>query len=123
MDAKALKHQLAAAGARLNALQARKLAGVVDHYRALILQAIGQNWYVPGMADKTLTAELLIRLAPGGTVLDVEISKSSGDEALDRSARVAVLRSSPLPVPSKPAEFEPFRQFVLKVRPEDVVAA
>jgi colicin import membrane protein len=37
---------------------------------------------------------------------------------LDRSARAAVFKASPLPVPKEPDAFEAFRQFILKVKPE-----
>ncbi len=97
--------------------------GVVDKYKALILQTISQHWLIPSNVDKKRTAELLIRVAPGGVVLDVQLAKSSGDDALDRSARAAVLKSSPLPVPPNSDDFEPFRQFVLKVKPENVLAS
>lgn len=95
--------------------------GVIDKYKALILQAISQQWVVPSHADKHLSCELLIRLAPGGLVLEVQIIKSSGDILLDRSARAAVFKASPLPVPDDIYSFEPFRQFVLKVKPENIL--
>jgi len=120
LAAKSLVQQMQQEQNRVTALHERKLQGIVDHYRALILQVISQNWRVPGIPDKNLSAELLIHLAPGGTVLDVQIAKSSGDAGLDHSAQTAVFRSSPLPVPTHPDEFEPFRQFILKVRPEDI---
>ncbi len=101
----------------------QKMKGEVDKYKALISQAISQNWIIPGSVDKRLSAQLLIRVAPGGVVLDVQIVKSSGDENLDRSARAAVFKSSPLPVPTNTDEFEPFRQFVLKVKPENVLTS
>jgi colicin import membrane protein len=60
-------------------------------------------------------------LAPGGVVLDVQVTRSSGDVSLDRSARDAVFKASPLPVPENASEFNQFRQFVLKVKPENIV--
>lgn len=99
----------------------RQSQGVIDKYKALIIQSIGEHWLVPLQADKSLTSELLIRLGPDGNVLDVKITKSSGDPSLDSSARAAVLKASPLPVPPSAEEFEPFRQFVLKVKPENIV--
>lgn len=106
---------------KLKGKTARFSQGVVDKYKALIIQSIGEHWLVPLQADRSLTSELMIRLGPGGVVLDVKITRSSGDPSLDSSARAAVLKSSPLPVPNKPEEFEPFRQFVLKVKPENVI--
>jgi colicin import membrane protein len=98
-----------------------KSRGEVNKYKALILQTISQHWLVPSGVDKNLSAELLIRLAPGGTVLDVQVIRSSGSAGLDRSARDAVFKASPLPVPSDSEGFDQFRQFVLKVKPENVI--
>jgi colicin import membrane protein len=98
-----------------------KVRGIVNKYNALITQAISQQWLVPAGVDKSLSSILLIRLAPGGTVLDVQITKSSGDLALDRSARDAVFKASPLPVPDDEQSFEQFRLFELKVKPENLI--
>lgn len=120
-SAKSLEQQLLKEQNRISSAQMEKMQGIVDKYKALILQAIAQHWLVPMGADKHLTTELLIRIAPGGSVLDVQLVKSSGDEALDRSAQTAVFKASPLPVPLNSEEFEPFRQFILKVKPENVI--
>ncbi len=118
---KSLRQQLLDEEIKLKGTQTRLAQGVVDKYKALIIQNISEHWIVPVQADKTRYSVLLIRVAPGGAVLDVQITKSSGDPALDSSAKVAVLKSSPLPVPSDPEAFEPFRQFVLKVKPENII--
>lgn len=123
IKAKAIQQQMMQDQKRVaNAQQASQSKGIVDKYKALILQSIGQHWLVPANVDKKRSAVLLIRLAPGGVVLDVQLTKSSGDDALDRSARAAVFKSSPLPVPSEPDAFDPFRQFLLKVKPENILA-
>lgn len=119
---KALEQQLLMEKARLSSAQSKKMQGIVDKYKALILQAISQHWIVPNGANKNLFSQLLIRIAPGGVVLDVQLIKSSGDVSLDRSVRTAVFKASPLPVPTQSDEFEPFRQFILKVKPENIVA-
>lgn len=121
MKAKTLQDQMLQEKKRLSEIKEQKLRGVVDKYKALILQAIGQQWRVPPNANKKRFAELLIRLMPGGVVLEVQLTKSSGEEALDRSARAAVFKASPLPVPDDHDSFEPFRQFVLKVKPENII--
>jgi colicin import membrane protein len=116
--AKALQQQLMREEQRAGNARAQ---GEVNKYKALILQAISQRWIVPTGTNKSIYAELLIRLAPGGTVLDVEITRSSGDVTLDRTARAAVFKASPLPVPTDAAAFEPFRQFALKMKPEEML--
>lgn len=117
-SAKALQQQLLQEQHRA---MSAKMRGEVDKYKALILQAIAREWRVPGI-DKKLSAELLIRVAPGGAVMDVQITRSSGDVALDNSARNAVFNASPLPVPLDEDGFEQFRQFNLKVKPQNVTS-
>lgn len=120
---KSLRQQLLDEEIKLQGQQSRQSQGEVNKYKALIIQAISENWIVPPQANKKLFCELMIRLAPGGMVLDVQVTKSSGDPSLDSSARAAVLKSSPLPVPKDADAFESFRQFVLKVKPENVMQA
>ncbi len=121
LAAKSIQRQMLQEKARIDGARTQKMQGEVDKYKALISQAISQNWIIPGSVDKRLSAQLLIRVAPGGVVLDVQVVKSSGDESLDRSARAAVFKASPLPVPVDSDEFAPFRQFVLKVKPENIL--
>jgi colicin import membrane protein len=123
LAAKSIQRQMMQEKVSMTGARTQKMKGEVDKYKALISQAISQNWIIPGSVDKRLSAQLLIRVAPGGVVLDVQVVKSSGDDNLDRSARAAVFKSSPLPVPTNTDEFEPFRQFVLKVKPENVLTS
>lgn len=118
---KSMRQQLLNEEIKLRGMQTRLSQGQVDRYKALILQAISEQWIIPTHSNKKLYCELIIRVAPGGMVLDVQVIKSSGDVALDYSARAAVLKASPLPVPKESAAFEPFRKFVLKVKPENIV--
>ena len=113
---KSLRQQLLNEEIKLQGTQIRQSQGEVNKYKALILQAISEKWIVPTQANKQLYCELMIRVAPGGMVLDVQVTKTSGDPSLDSSARAAVLKASPLPVPSDANDFNAFRQFVLKVR-------
>ncbi|TAK72296.1 MAG: cell envelope integrity protein TolA [Gammaproteobacteria bacterium] len=108
---------------KLQSTQSRQAQGEVDKYKALIMQAISERWIIPPQVDKKRSCELMIRVAPGGVVLDVQVTRSSGDVALDSSARAAVFKASPLPVPKDPDAFEAFRQFMLKVKPENVLSS
>lgn len=118
-----LRQQLLNEEVKLQAKRERLARGDVDKYKALILQAISEHWIVPPQVDKQKFCMLMIHLAPGGTVLEVEVTRSSGDPSLDSSVRAAVMKASPLPVPTNPDAFEPFRQFMLKVKPENIMGA
>jgi colicin import membrane protein len=105
-----------------DAQQAAANQGEIDKYKALILQALSQQWIVPPGAQDDEVAKLTVRVAPGGMVISVTIAQSSGDAALDRSARVAILKASPLPVPGDPALFDRFRVINLTVKPQGITA-
>jgi colicin import membrane protein len=119
---KSLRQQLLKEEIKLQGTQTRQSRGEVNKYKALILQAISERWVIPPGVNKSLSCELRIRLAPSGEVLDVQVTRSSGDPSLDHSARTAVLKASPLPVPSDLNAFEAFREFALKVKPENILA-
>ena len=101
--------------------QMDNLQGIIDQFKSKILQAIGQNWLIPEGADHSLSCQLLIHLAPDGSVLGVDLIKSSGDAALDQSAETAVMKASPLPVPLDAVLFDKFRELRLTVRPEEII--
>jgi colicin import membrane protein len=103
-------------------INAARNAVTTDKYRHLILQAIAQQWIIPPEMNKHLEAKLAVHLAPGGMVLEVIIVKSSGNSVLDRSAKTAVYKASPLPVPKNNDLFHTFRQINLTVRPEGVIS-
>lgn len=111
------QQELADAEAR-DAEKRAQMAGEVDKYKALILNAISRQWIFPDNVDSSLSSQFRLRLAPDGSVLEVTLLRSSGDPVLDRSAKTAILKASPLPVPSDPLVFDMFRDINLTVRPE-----
>ena len=113
------KQQAAAAQSALDAQKNALTAGEVDKYKALIIGAISRQWILPENADSKMSSQFRIRLAPNGIVLEVSLTRSSGDPILDRSAQSAIYKASPLPVPSDPDTFNLFRDISLTVRPEN----
>ena len=115
---KNMQKQLAAEQQQMAA--AKQMQGQVDKYKALILQVISSYWIPPPNLPKGISCKLLVTVAPGGEVLNVQMVRSSGNAALDRSAKTAVLKASPLPVPKDADLFDNFRTIRLTVRPEGV---
>ncbi len=97
------------------------LRGQLDKYRGRIIQTISHHWIVPHDVNPNLSARLFIHLAPGGRVLSVKVVRSSGNRYLDKSARLAVLKSSPLPVPKDKKMFASFRDIYVSIRPESTL--
>ncbi|MEW7981850.1 MAG: cell envelope integrity protein TolA [gamma proteobacterium symbiont of Phacoides pectinatus] len=99
------------------ALEAEENAREVDRYRGLIRQYIERNWVRPAGIGEGLSCTLSVRLAPGGAVLDASVVRGSGNGAFDRSARAAVYKADPLPVPSG-GLFESFRGIEIIFAPD-----
>jgi colicin import membrane protein len=94
----------------------------IDRYKAMVRQQIMRYWVVQSGLAKQEPTKLFVRVAPTGTVLDVKVVQSSGNEALDRSAIAAVYKASPLPVPQDPDLFRAFRELRLTLRPDSILS-
>ena len=98
----------------------RENAAVVGEYQRAIQRALKSNWRRPPTASGKLETVMRITLLPGGEVKSVVITRSSGNEAFDESARSAVQNASPLPVPADAQVFrDNFKVVNLKFKPED----
>lgn len=118
---KLMQEQLASEQKTLSVEQDRALQGTLNRYTQKILGAISPNWIIPTGVASGAKATFLITLAPGGTVVDVKLLKSSGNVLLDRSCQVAIYKSSPLPVPKDPKLFDKLRELRLTLDPKDVI--
>jgi len=92
-------------------------SGVMDEYRALLVQTIERNWSRPPSARAGLECTLNVTQATGGTVIDVKLGACNGDQAVRESITNAVYRSSPLPAPRDPRAFE--RRLVIVFKPTE----
>lgn len=101
--------------------QARLQAEQIGQYMLAINKKIKSQWRRPAsVVTPNLVSLLRITVLPGGEVASVVIQNSSGNEAFDVSAKEAVARASPLPVPSDAVLFrEQFKVFMLKYKSEN----
>ena len=82
-----------------NAAIASAQAEAKDKAMQAIKQKVIRSWMrSPDSANLRCTVR--VKLASDGTVIDVFIEKSSGNEMFDTSAENAVTNASPLPVPT-----------------------
>jgi colicin import membrane protein len=109
--------RLQAALAEEEAGEAIAQSGVIDEYRALLVQTIQRNWIRPATAQPGLECTLHVTQATGGTVLDVKLGDCNGDAAVRESVTNAVYRSSPLPAPRDARAFE--RRLVIVFKPTE----
>jgi colicin import membrane protein len=100
--------------------QASAVKKKIDEYRARIIASISRHWLVPDSAHENESAQLGLKLAPNGELLQIKVVQSSGNQQLDRSAMSAVRKASPLPVPHDPQLFDEFSNIHVTVRPKDV---
>lgn len=103
---------------RAAAAKAKKAASMISKYREVIRQKVSRNWVRPVGVKKNLECTVLVRLVPGGDVLEAKIVRSSGHPVFDRSVVNAVYKASPLPVPNEAEWFDYFRDLEFIFRPE-----
>lgn len=100
---------------------AQQDAPILNEYESHIQAKISQNWSRPLSARNGMQVTLQINLMPGGDVANVQVIKSSDNEAFDLSAMQAVWKASPLPVPDEAGVFtRNYRVFNLLFAPEDL---
>ncbi|MCZ6503617.1 MAG: cell envelope integrity protein TolA [Gammaproteobacteria bacterium] len=90
-------------------------------YVSQIQRDIIQNWSRPPSARNGMQALLRVFLVPTGEVVNVVVEESSGNDAFDRSALLAVRKIERFQVPGQSRQFERnFREFTVLFRPEDL---
>jgi len=108
----ALQAQLAEEQAQARAESA------LSQYIPYIQQKIQRNWLRPAGSPAGMSCLILVKLIPGGEVVDAKVVRSSGDPLFDRSVETAVLKASPLPLPDDAAMFKYFREINFNFNPD-----
>lgn len=117
LQQKLMVEQLQSEQQQLAQSQQLAIQGMVDKYMTQIKAAVQQNWQQP-FQNASIFSVYEVKLAPGGVVLSVDLAQSSGNDLLDRSGKIAILKSSPLPVPTEALLFDQFRDFKIKMTPQ-----
>ncbi|HEX7403800.1 MAG TPA: energy transducer TonB [Usitatibacter sp.] len=110
--------------ARRDAEKAREEAAVarrseIDGFVNAIKQKIRGRANVPDTVTGNPEVQVRIRVLPGGEVLDIAITKRSGNPTYDSAIERGIRSASPLPVPSADSELFPqFRDLTLNIRHE-----
>lgn len=100
---------------------ARVTQDQIAQYAAVIKAKIDQNWRLPlGIDVKGKECVVRVQTSDSGEVLGVVITNSSGDVEFDRSTELAVMKSSPLPMPPDQAARQEFKSFKFTFNPEGV---
>ncbi|HUQ29112.1 MAG TPA: TonB family protein [Usitatibacter sp.] len=103
--------------AREEAAKARQ--SEIDRYKTAIQAKIRQRANVPDTVIGNPEVQVLIRVLPGGEVLDITITRRSGNPTYDSSIERGIRSASPLPVPPANSELFPqFRELNLNFRHE-----
>lgn len=115
-----LKRQLAEEQRQREMQQAAQDQQMLQNIAANIYRRVVSNFNKSGL-PAGLECELTVRTIPGGEVINVSISRSSGNDIFDRRAVAAVEKASPLPMPEDTATFDrlKLRQISFRFRPED----
>jgi colicin import membrane protein len=103
--------------ARDEAAVARKVE--IDGFVEAIKQKIRGRANVPDTVTGNPEVQVRIRVLPGGEVLDISITRKSGNPTYDAAIERGIRSASPLPVPPANSELFPqFRDLTLNFRHE-----
>jgi len=93
----------------------QKLAELTAKYSVLIVQKIQNNWRTPtGNYPSGLEIVVAVVLDPKGNVTDVKVVSSTGYPKVDRTAVVAMMEASPLPIPAQAEHYPHFRNMEIQ---------
>jgi colicin import membrane protein len=92
-------------------------ASALGDYIGRIQAKVRGNWILPQDLQGNPEAIFHVTQLPTGEVLHIKLLKSSGNPAYDDAVHRAILKSSPLPLPSDKALFD--RELKLTFRPRD----
>lgn len=109
--AEAARQQMAAQAAAQSRLMNDAISRISSHIRRFII--------MPPDVVGNPQAEFEVSLIPTGEVLNVKLSRSSGNPAYDNAVERAIRKASPLPLPTDPALVGRFRELKLKFRPNE----
>lgn len=110
-----------------NQAKQAQMEAVVTNHRAIITTQIEQQWSRPPelrlMSLQGIEAVVLVELLPTGELLNVSITKSSGNDRYDQSVMRAVERVRRFSVPEDSEAFEQggFRRLNITFKPEDLM--
>lgn len=112
-----LNQAAADARARQDALNAAaSLGSATGDWMGQIAQKVKSNLMRPPGASGNPVVEFKVELLPSGEIMgEPKLNKSSGNGSLDEAVRRAILKSSPLPKPTKGEVFQ--RELILKFHP------
>jgi colicin import membrane protein len=113
---KAREDELSAQLAAEERRNAARNSSLMAQYAGMIANRIDRNWLRPPSAKPGIECVITVTQTPGGTVTAAKVGRCNGDETVRQSIEAAVLRASPLPLPSDPALFE--RELVITFRPD-----
>jgi colicin import membrane protein len=103
--------------ARAAALDARQKE--FNKFVVAIQNKIRSRANIPDTVTGKPNVHVRIKILPGGDVLDIQVTKSSGNRAYDTAIERAIRSAQPLPVPPADSELFPqFRDLILNIEHE-----
>jgi colicin import membrane protein len=111
-----LRELLAAQKADAARRAAAARASALGEYIARIQAKVRGNWILPQDLQGNPEAIFLVIQLPTGEILNTKLLKSSGNPAYDTAVERAILKSSPLPLPSDRSLFDRELKLTFRLR-------
>ena len=114
-EAEILRRQQAEIDAEAERIQAME-ADATTRWVYAMQSRISRFFIPPASMPAGLECFVNVRQLPSGVVVNVEVDRCNGDEAVRRAVEAAVFKASPLPIPDNPSVFE--RDLRIRFKPE-----
>ncbi|HJT60044.1 MAG TPA: energy transducer TonB [Burkholderiales bacterium] len=111
-----LRELLAAQQADAARKAAAARASALGEYIAKIQAKVRNNWILPQDLQGNPEAIFLVIQLPTGEILNTKLLRSSGNPAYDIAVERAILKSSPLPLPSERSLFDRELKLTFRLR-------
>ena len=82
-----------------------------------IQSAVTSAWVQPQTSTVGLEVVVRVNVGETGVVTSARVVRSSGNALFDRSAEIAILKASPLPIPSNPMYYPYLKEFDFRFSP------
>ncbi len=101
---------------RIVADQQAMLEEEVDKYRAEFAAAIEENRVLSSVFAGDIRCKLKIMLLPDGSIFNIKVLESSGNDAYDQMSAKAVYKSAPFPMPQDKELYKQLREVILSFK-------
>lgn len=95
------------------------LASELDKYRSTFQALVEDNRILSGVFPGKMSCKIRIKLLPDGSIANIAVIESSGNQAYDDMSKTAIYKSAPFPMPEDQELYGQLRDIILSFKNEE----